>query len=91
MQYTVKAGDSLSSIAARFLGQAYRWNEIYELNKSVVGPDPDKIYPGQVLVIPTAPGNNTGIIGGGQTSTGTVGGILPLLAIGGIALLLLSK
>lgn len=49
--YTVKRGDTLWGIAKRFLGAGSRWREIYNKNRSVIGPDPNKIYPGQVLRI----------------------------------------
>jgi nucleoid-associated protein YgaU len=48
--YTVRDGDTLSKIAQRELGNANRWPEIAELNRDVV-PDPNRIFPGQVLVI----------------------------------------
>lgn len=48
--YTVVAGDTLSSIAAKLgLGG---WQRLYEANRSVIGSDPNRIYPGQVLVLP---------------------------------------
>lgn len=50
--YTVKAGDTLWTIARRFLGNGNRWREIYDLNRSVIGPDPNLLRPGQVLRIP---------------------------------------
>lgn len=102
MNYTVKSGDTLSLLAARFLGSAHRWPEIYELNKSKI-QNPELIYPGQVLAIPTGANTHspTGSISGGQSSTGTtgggktdagaVGGMLPILALGGLAFLLLSN
>lgn len=46
--YIVKAGDSLSSIAAK-LGIAGGWQALYALNRSVIGADPDVIYPGMRL------------------------------------------
>ncbi|NLW05632.1 MAG: LysM peptidoglycan-binding domain-containing protein [Pseudomonadaceae bacterium] len=49
--YTVKPGDNLWIIAKRILGDGSRWKELYSKNKSVIGPDPNKIYPGQVLRI----------------------------------------
>jgi len=49
--YTVKSGDSLWAIAKKTLGDGSRWKEIYNKNKSIIGPDPNKIYPGQVLRI----------------------------------------
>lgn len=48
---TVQAGDSLSKIAKRELGDADRWHAIFEANRDKI-KDPDKIYPGQVLTIP---------------------------------------
>jgi nucleoid-associated protein YgaU len=48
--YTVVAGDTLSGIAAKLgLGS---WQRLYEANATVIGGDPNKIYPGQVLVLP---------------------------------------
>lgn len=50
--YTVEKGDSLWKIASETLGNGARYNEIFEANKPMLS-DPDKIYPGQVLRIPT--------------------------------------
>ena len=51
--YTVKSGDSLWKISASLLGNGSKWNSIYEANKSVIGGNPNLIYPGQVLTIPS--------------------------------------
>jgi LysM repeat protein len=50
-RYVVRPGDSLSSIAA---ARAVRggWQALYAANRRVVGPDPDVIHPGTVLVLP---------------------------------------
>ena len=48
--YTVQTGDTLSGIAAN-LGLD-SWQRLYEANAGVIGADPDRIYPGQVLVVP---------------------------------------
>lgn len=48
--YTVKPGDSLSSIASQF--KVSNWQTLYNANRTVVGSNPDKIYPGQKLSIP---------------------------------------
>jgi nucleoid-associated protein YgaU len=48
--YKVKKGDTLSGIAGKKLGDAGRWPEIARLNRDIV-PDPDELFPGQVLVI----------------------------------------
>jgi len=50
---TVKAGDSLSKIAKRELGDASKWHAIYEANKDRI-KNPDLIYPGDVLTLPNA-------------------------------------
>ena len=49
--YTVERGDTLSHIAKRFYGKAGEWNAIFEANRDQLS-DPDRIQPGQVLVIP---------------------------------------
>ena len=50
-RYTVRPGDTLSSIALRFYGSRARWPLIYQANKSVI-KNPDSIFPGEVLTIP---------------------------------------
>jgi nucleoid-associated protein YgaU len=47
--YTVKSGDTLSSIAAKLLGDYRRWTEIADLNNL---RDPNVIYPGQKILVP---------------------------------------
>ena len=49
--YTVVAGDSLSKIAKRELGDANKWKAIYEANRDQI-KNPDLIHPGQVLNLP---------------------------------------
>ena len=46
--YTVKSGDSLWAIAAKYLGNGSRYTEIKSLN----GLSSDTIHPGQVLKLP---------------------------------------
>ena len=48
---TVVAGDSLSKIAKRELGDANKWHAIFEANRDKI-KDPDLIHPGQVLTLP---------------------------------------
>ena len=50
--YTVVRGDSLSKIAKREYGDASEWTRIYEANRGLL-KDPDKIFPGQKLNIPS--------------------------------------
>ena len=54
LSYTVQPGDTLSSIARRFYGNAADWQWIYDANKSVIR-NPDVIYVGQVLTLPDHP------------------------------------
>lgn len=50
--YTVVSGDCLWKIAKQFYGDGGKWSIIYNANKSVIGGNPNLIYPGQVLTIP---------------------------------------
>jgi murein DD-endopeptidase MepM/ murein hydrolase activator NlpD len=50
--YTVQKGDSLSAIAKRTLGDGNRWREIYDLNRDVIGSNPNVIHAGQTLKLP---------------------------------------
>jgi len=46
--YTVQSGDNLSKIGHKY---GVTWQAIFEANKDKIS-DPDKIFPGQELVIP---------------------------------------
>lgn len=48
--YTVQSGDSLSKIGSHY---GVSWQKIYDANRDKLD-DPDKIYPGQELTIPSA-------------------------------------
>jgi nucleoid-associated protein YgaU len=55
----VRPGDSLWSLATRDLPAgspaplvAERWHAIYAANRSLIGPDPDVLVPGQRLRLP---------------------------------------
>ncbi|MDG5490863.1 peptidoglycan-binding protein LysM [Psychroserpens sp. SPM9] len=50
--HTVESGDTLGKIAKHYYGNAMKYPEIFEANKPML-TDPDKIYPGQVLRIPS--------------------------------------
>ena len=50
--YEVKSGDSLSKIAKAVYGDAKKYNLIFDANTPML-KDPDLIYPGQMLRIPT--------------------------------------
>jgi nucleoid-associated protein YgaU len=50
-QYVVKAGDTLSKLAAQFYNSIGKWEKIYEANKATL-KNPDYIYVGMKLIIP---------------------------------------
>jgi nucleoid-associated protein YgaU len=50
--HTVQPGDNLSKISQYFYGTQARWPEIWNANRGVIGANPNRIYPGQVLFIP---------------------------------------
>lgn len=49
-EHTVVPGDTLWDLAGHYLGDPFRWPEIWQLNTDIV-EDPHWIYPGQVLKI----------------------------------------
>jgi LysM repeat protein len=49
--HKVVAGDTLSKIAKKYYGKAGDYMKIFEANKDKL-KDPDKIFPGQELIIP---------------------------------------
>ncbi|WP_263249585.1 LysM peptidoglycan-binding domain-containing protein [Saccharopolyspora rosea] len=57
---TVASGDTLAGLAERYLGEAWRWPEIFELNRGRTQPDhhalhnPEILFPGWLLAIPRA-------------------------------------
>ncbi|MGE7271348.1 LysM peptidoglycan-binding domain-containing protein [Brevibacillus panacihumi] len=46
--YTVVSGDNLTKIALRY---GLKTRDLYAKNKGTVGPDPNRIFPGQVLAL----------------------------------------
>lgn len=49
LRYTVASGDTLWSVAARFLEQPWQWPALWQANPAI--DDPDLIYPGDHLVL----------------------------------------
>ena len=47
--YTIRPGDTLSSIAARHYGSSADWKRIYIANRKVIGPNPDHLSVGTKL------------------------------------------
>jgi LysM repeat protein len=50
-KYVVRSGDTLSGIAAEFAVRG-GWPALYAANRRAIGPDPDIIHAGTVLVLP---------------------------------------
>jgi LysM repeat protein len=68
-RYVVRNGDTLSAIAARFAVRG-GWPALYAANRQAIGPDPNVIHSGTVLVVPgpTAPIHYT--VAAGDTLSG---------------------
>jgi len=77
-RYVVQPGDTLSGIAARF-GVRGDWPALYAANRPLIGPDPDVLRPGTILVLPgqRAPVRYTVVSGD------TLAGIAAALAVRG--------
>jgi LysM repeat protein len=65
--YTVKAGDTLSGIASRFLGSGARFLDVYEANRDRL-PSPDALQVGQELRIPPKNGGASTLAGAESSS-----------------------
>ncbi|HEX4417684.1 MAG TPA: hypothetical protein VH165_07285 [Kofleriaceae bacterium] len=50
--YTIRDGDTVSNIAFRAFGDARRYLEVYEFNRTVIGPKPTHLAVGLVIEIP---------------------------------------
>lgn len=50
--YEIVSGDTLGGISKKFYGKAGAYMKIFEANKDIIS-DPNKIYPGQKIRIPT--------------------------------------
>jgi LysM repeat protein len=68
-KYVVQQGDTLSGIAAQ-LGVRGGWPALYAANRPLIGPDPDVIRPGTVLVIPGHEGSVRYTVAVGDTLSG---------------------
>lgn len=57
-KYIVQRGDTLQKISQKFYGTTKKWNRIFEANKGTL-KGPNKIYPGQVIDVPSEPMKET--------------------------------
>lgn len=70
VRHTVRSGDTLSNIARRYAhdaGGSLTWQQLHAANREVIGPNPHRIVPGQVLRIP-----GTGAEGAGPAPLQTI-------------------
>lgn len=51
--YTVQSGDSLWNIAKEHFGSGNKWTDIYDLNSEVIGDNPNLIFSGSELQLPS--------------------------------------
>ena len=58
-KYTVAKNDTLQKISNKFYGTTKKWMRIYNANKNVLS-GPNKLYPGQILNIPSGSKVNVG-------------------------------
>jgi LysM repeat protein len=68
-RYVVRSGDTLSGIAARFAVRG-GWPTLYAVNRPRIGPDPNVIHPGTVLVLPGQTGPVRYTVAAGDTLSG---------------------
>lgn len=52
-EHRVRPGDTLWDLADRYLQDPFAWEELYRVNRGLVS-EPDRIFPGQLLRIPTS-------------------------------------
>jgi hypothetical protein len=74
--YVVQKGDTLWSIAAKFLKEPWRWPDIWRLNQDQIR-NPNRIFPGNVIVLDRT--------GGGRLSMGSVVKLSPEIRVEPIA------
>ena len=53
IEYKVREGECLCGIVRKLTGTT-NWRPVYELNKNVIGQNPNKLEKGMVLLVPNA-------------------------------------
>src|SRR5215475_4557251 len=71
-RYVVRSGDTLSGIAARFGVRG--WPALYAANRRAIGPDPNIIHSGTVLVLPGRKAPVRYTVAAGDTLSGIAAG-----------------
>ena len=80
--YVVQPGDTLGKIASKY---CTTWEEVYQLNAGVIGPNPDILYPGTLLYVPNrCTTSSSGVYDHGPSmyANGTVTGNVYTVAAG---------
>lgn len=58
-EYIVQKGDTLQKISQKLYGTSKKWYKIYKLNAATL-KSPDKVYPGQRLIVPAPESQRSG-------------------------------
>lgn len=51
-EYTVQKGDSLWKVSVKAYGTGYKWSQIYQQNKKVIGSQPNRLLAGTKISLP---------------------------------------
>jgi len=57
-RYTIRSGDTLSTIAAKFYNDSSQWRIIFNANRDKLGGNPDRVQAGVTITIPDINGDN---------------------------------
>ena len=87
VEYRIQPGDSLAKIASQY---CTTWEEVYQMNAGIIGPDPNVLVPGTLIYVPnrcassTPPPSSSNVYDHGPTmyANGTVTGNVYTAAAG---------